>query len=246
MSARGGLSRYGLAALISVGALVGVGCSDDPPDAASNGGSATSTTLTPTGAVDDSTTTIAGAAAPGDGSVTTSTTPNTSSGGPGGVASPPSSRPGTIAGSPALTPTPSGTGPAPCTAAQLAAGAPTDEGAAGTASVTIPLTNHSDVACSLAGIPGIRLLGGEGGAFGAAVSSHGEPMTQVDLAVGQSASFTIFFHAATGFDPPVCQTASTIEATLPADGGRISLAATVRPCGDGSTLPTVSVSPFRR
>ena len=252
MSVCRGRRRFAAVTLVVAGvALIGAACSDDHTDGAGQAASTTtasSTTVDPANASDTSSTTIAGADA-----TTTTDTAGTmpgapgaagAGGGAGSATSPPSSRPGTIAGSPALTPPASASDLPSCTSSQLAAGPAKVTGAMGTVADTFPLTNRSGAACSLAGIPGVRFLGGEGGAFDAAVSSHGEDMVHVTLASGEGTVFTIFSHNETGFSPAVCQTASTVEITLPGTGGKISFTANVRPCGDGAGPPAVSVTPI--
>jgi Protein of unknown function (DUF4232) len=145
-------------------------------------------------------------------------TTNRSAGASPPVPAPTTARPGAGPATPATT-SPPARQPAPgrCAASALAGSVLGTEGTAGTFWYTVQLRNASAGACTVKGVPQVRLLGGQAQPVTAPSQPEGPTGSLVVLRPGQAARFV--FH-----EPNACDTVvagSRLQVTLPSGQGSL-------------------------
>ncbi|TMC12619.1 MAG: DUF4232 domain-containing protein [Chloroflexi bacterium] len=132
-----------------------------------------------------------------------------------------------------------------CVAAQLALSAGRAGVGAGNAGEVFVLTNRSGATCSLSGFPGVQLVDASGRTVPTRVLRTGAytfaqvPPRHVDLAPGGRASFSAGWSNGTGYPGVTCPAGTSVQVTPPDDSARLTVAAGIEACPDG----TIHVSP---
>ena len=119
-------------------------------------------------------------------------------------------------------------------------------GAAGTIEITSALRSTAAGTCTLAGYPGLQLLGPGGSPLPTTVIRKGAynftsvPPVTLHLSTGQSAEFNIGYSDVTVGTETSCPTSTALEVTPPNAVDHLTVAASLAPCGRG----TLVVSPL--
>jgi hypothetical protein len=182
----------------------------------------------------------AGTSAPGD------TTTTTSAGATSPTAASPTTSVATTSTTTTTTTTPS---PAPgaCRSSQAALAIERTSGAAGSAYVTIRLTNTGPTSCTTQGYPGVSLVGhGDGTQLGAAADrDRSVTPARVQVAAGGHTSFVVRVGQAANYDAAKCRpvAADGFRVYLPGETSALFLRASdLTGCAD-STVHLLSVRP---
>jgi hypothetical protein len=181
---------------------------------------------------------LAAACSSGPSSPTTTTSTRqpatTTTGGPGAT----TSRPATT--------TTTGAGTAACASTQLSGALTGGNGAAGTIETTVVLRNTSASPCQLSGYPALQMVDGSGSAVPTMTVDGGhygftsQAPAPVTLAAGQAGSFNIGYSDVPTGTETSCPTSAALQITPPAAHDRVTVSASLAPCGGG----TLVVSPI--
>lgn len=183
----------------------------------------------------------------GSGTTTTTSSPTTTT---GRSTTTTGRSPTTTTASPATTSTSTTGHPGvtTCLASQLSIAAAAGNGAAGTITTTMSMTNTSSTTCTLYGYPGMQLLDAQGGNIPTSVVRGGvsegppasaNPPSLVTLAPGQAGTFTMQYEDVPVGNETSCPTSAKAEITPPNDTKPAVVTLAIAPCGNG----TVHVSP---